>query len=229
MKRSNKLLVALLTITFLGIVGTNMILKGEYDKIDFNDMFYGFSLDEVEPFSVVQLNGNHLGIIQIQKGENFQVRVEKEIKKHVQWQVKDDTLKLNYMPERDPHWLDKGDRFILPASVYVLAPELKAVNSTAVRSRLSGWRGIDLVLEQEGFDSGMYLDNNSIKSVSVHVKKGGMLRIGTNNEIEQMKALVDENSSLEIERDIFECVQLDIDSLARVKLPGTMYKKIGKD
>ena len=117
MKTSNKLLIAIFTLVLFAIIGTNLILKAEYEKIDLHDPFYGYSMEKVEPYKVVALKGNGYGLIQIQQGNIFQVRVKEKHKNQVNWNLKHDTLTLSFVPEQSLHQFDQGDPFIFPAEI----------------------------------------------------------------------------------------------------------------
>ena len=55
MKTSNKLIISLFALLFLAILGSAMVLKAEYDKIDQDDPFYGYTSEVVTGFSAVKL------------------------------------------------------------------------------------------------------------------------------------------------------------------------------
>jgi len=96
MKTSNRLLIALLTVTLAAILSSNLVLKAEYEKIDFKDPFYGYQTAKLPPFKVVKLSGGHAGLIQLQPGTAYEVRVSAKDSNEVKWQVRNDTLELYF-------------------------------------------------------------------------------------------------------------------------------------
>ena len=95
MKTSNILLTCLLAVMLLFIVGSNLVLKAEFDKIDRKDAFYGYKQETVKTFKYIKIQGKQIGITQIQPGKNYEIRFNKD-RKLFDWKVIGDTLEMTY-------------------------------------------------------------------------------------------------------------------------------------
>lgn len=229
MKTSNKFLIALFTIFLFAIVGTNLVLKAEYEKIDKNDPFYGYSDERTEPYSVILLKGNGKGLIRIQPGESFGLRVKEEYKNQVSWTLRNDTLELSLMPEKEPFFTGEVDRYSLKGEVYIVQPNIKTVYTENVRTTITDWKDSSLKVFAEGPKGGLFLQNNTFSSVSADVREGGLLKTGTNNEVRHMEIKIGKNSSFEAEKDVFHSLEVTADSLASFKIPGSLLQEIAQN
>lgn len=168
-------------MVLIAIVGTNLILKEEYEKIDLNDPFYGFTIEKTAPYSVIGLKGNGYGLVQIQSGDSFQLRVKEDLKSSVSWKLRNDTLELSLLPDGPLHQFDKGDPFIFPAEVYIIVPSLSSVQSQNVKTRLNDLGSDRMHLNLQGPAGWVFLQNNSFDSLSVDIREGSLFKTGTNN------------------------------------------------
>jgi hypothetical protein len=74
MKTSNQLLIGLLVIIFAAIFGTATVLKNVYEGIDKDDPYYGYSTEALAEFTAVKLEGKYPNLIQIQAGDQFEIK-----------------------------------------------------------------------------------------------------------------------------------------------------------
>lgn len=221
---SNKLLTGLLAIVLLAMLGSNLVLKAAYEKIDFTDAFYGYSEQAIKPFKVVKLMGNSNSLIQLQQGKDFEVRVAKEANKDIRWKQKGDTLELTIPPEGESF----DPSFVLrrPPDVYIIAPSLEAVYANGIVSKLNSWNLPRLFIRQEGAKGTMVLTSNKIESLSVLLSQGGLLKAEKNNQVVKAAFQVQDSSSIIIEKDVFADIQMDMDSSAFIKVPGALLSKL---
>lgn len=228
MKTSNKFLIALFTLFLFAIVGTNLVLKAEYEKIDKNDLFYGYSDEKTKPYRVIILKGNGKGLIRIQPGENFGLRVKEGYQNKVSRTFRNDTLELSLMPEKEPFITGEVDRYSLKGEVYVIVPELKTVFTENIRATITDWKDSDLKIFAEGPEGGIFLQNNTFSSVSAEIREGGMLKAGKNNEVRHMEITIGKYSSFEAEKNVFQSIKITADSLAGFKIPGSLLQEIAQ-
>ena len=226
MKTSNRLLGVLLALTLFAILGSNLVLKAEYDQIDFKDPFYGYSRESATPFKVVRLQGGYSFLVQVQPGKDFEVRLSEREKSFVKWQVRGDTLELTFSLEDNPFYYRAADAFNHRPVAYISAPELKAVHSYGSTCKLTGWQHARWILTQQGFKSGMLLKDNLIDTLSAVVQQGGLLQVDSDNRIGKTRVQVIDSSSFVVRKDVFKEVQIQADSTASVNLPGTLFLKL---
>jgi hypothetical protein len=226
MKTSNRLLTVLLAITLVAILSSNLVLKAEYEKIDFKDPFYGYQAQQLPTFKVVKLNGGHTGLIQLQPGTGYEVRVSVKDSNQVKWQIRNDTLELSYLWTGQPYFYRVGDALRQPPVVYIFAPVLHTILARGSTCKLTGWKEADWILLHEGQRSTMLLSNNTIRSLSATIQQNGFLQIGPENRIGTARVQVNDSSSFLVQQDVFESVDIRADSLAGVQLPGALLKKL---
>ena len=223
MKTSNILLIGLLVVTLLFGMGSNLVLKGEFEKINKNDLYSGYRKESLKPFKYVTLGGKPFGYAQIQPGQNFEIRT-KANPKILDWKIEKDTLKLNYKKD----WKDDGysppDPFWGPPVIYILAPEISMIESNNVRTKVSGWDNQDLVVRQKG--ERMRMINNKIANLSVQINSQGHVEIDQKNDIGTANVFVKDSSNFSTEN-VFKSFNIQVDSAARVSLPGNLLKKAG--
>ncbi|WP_159473724.1 hypothetical protein [Dyadobacter sp. 3J3] len=224
MKQSNFLIIGLLALILLFVVGSNLVLKAEFDKIDQKDPFSGYKREILKPFSYVKINGKQVGLTQIQPGATFQIYYVTD-RKMLDWKIKGDTLELTHKSISD----EASDRhldFDSKPVFYISAPKLSGVDAANTVNIIKGWKTTDFTLIQKGKST--LLTENSISNLSARLNSGGYLLINGKNKIGKSNILVKDSSELSSEKDIFNSFEVSVDSLAKIKLPGSMYKKIIK-
>jgi hypothetical protein len=226
MKTSNRLLIALLAVTLAAILSSSLVLKAEYEKIDFKDPFYGYQTAQLPPFKAVKLSGGHAGLIQLQPGTSYEVRVSAKDSNQVKWQVRNDTLELSYLWTGQPYFYRVGDALHQPPVAYIFAPKLQAILAQGSTCKLKDWKEADWVLYHEGQRSAMLLSNNTIRSLSATVQRNGYLQIDPANRINTAQVQVNDSSSFLVQQDVFGSVDIHADSLAGVQLPGALLKRL---
>ncbi len=219
MKTSN-LILSLITIFFFGsIVGTAMILKQEFEKMDFDDPFYGLSRNELSPFSAIQLEGNtYRGRIDIRPGDKheFLHPINLDI---FDWEVRQDTLFLNYSGES---WVGSA------GLVYILAPSISWVASKEFECRVHGWETEHMLVSYTGPRGFVTFTENKFEKFSATVLNEGALRLENGNEIGSAEINVEDTSNLVIETSRVNTITMNAGPQARVQLPGALLEKIRK-
>lgn len=221
MKKSNILIIALLAITLLFVVGSNLVLKAEFEKIDLNDPYYGFKKEALKPFSYVKVNGKQVGVTQIEPGAAFEIRYIVD-KKMLNWEVNGDTLELTHRAILDEY--DRNYDLDTKPAIYISAPKLSGIDVTNTVNIIKGWKTANFTLKQKG--KSLLLTDNSISNLSATIDSGGYMLINGKNKIGKSEIIVKDSSELSSEKDIFGSFQVSVDSSAKIKLPGSLYKKI---
>lgn len=226
MKTSNQLLIALLVIIFLGMFSTNMILKGEYENVDQKDPFYGYSRESVSSFKVVKLEGSYQGLVQLIPGDSFEIRVGRRGKGGMQWEVSNDTLIMSHPQFTLPQWVSTEQVFHWVPDFYIMMPQLDAVYTQGIICKISNWQLEALQLTQEGRKSGVTVANSHIAALKASVSKGSLLQLETDNQIQQAQMHIQDSSTLLTQKQAIDSLDLQVDSTAFVKLPGSLLNKL---
>jgi len=220
MKTSNQLLIGLIVIIFAAIFGTATVLKGEYEKIDKDDPFYGYVTDSLADFSAIKLKGKYPNLIQIQAGNQFEIKMRDSKPLRMKWTIRNDTLVLTY-PESDfPDWFKVQGTLAGRAGIYIIAPQLTSVQTKLTTCKLTGWNLANLELIQQGENSGMALTESNIGNLSATVTQGGMMRIEQSSKIEQATVEVQDISTFTVRPSAVDSISIQADSTAQVQIPG---------
>ncbi len=155
MKLSTKLLLAVLTMAVFALVGTNLVLKAEYDKINFADPFWNYRRVPLQPFRHLHVTSTMLQLVEVRQGTGPEpvVYVSKAWADSLQIGQHRDSLRLGYVVgerERFSNGYDEADE-PKKASVVVFLPRLASL--TADRRawvRLNGLRSDSLTVQVGG-------------------------------------------------------------------------------
>ena len=226
MKTSNKLLIALFTIGFLTLIGTNVALRAEYDKIDFNDPFHGLSTLTIKPFRVLKLEGSKtgFGLLSVQTGEKYGIHLPDKNKADFTFQSKGDTLIIRYHPANDLWQSRAYYKFDSNPVAIIMTPTLQALHTRQISCILKNVKTDNLTIVQE--NAGIMLTNTTIENLTVTDKQGSELHTKPTNRIGTALIISHDSSAFLAERDIFGSLSLKTDSLATVKIPGSLLKKL---
>ncbi|MEQ9440179.1 MAG: hypothetical protein RIG62_14090 [Cyclobacteriaceae bacterium] len=229
MKTSNKLIISLLALLFLAILGSAMVLKAEYDKIDQNDPFYGYTSEVVTGFSAVKLQNQYLELVQVQEGDKFEIK-KRNAHDNVQWAVQDDTLVLTFPQMKLPPYYSFASIITreLPG-VYIITPQLGSVHSQGIICKLKGWQQSNLQLVTEGETGGILLAGNTIEHLSASVALGSTLRINADNQVGQAQVAVRDSSAFVTEYNAIDSLKIGADATARIQLPGSLYSQLAPE
>ncbi|HEY4936851.1 MAG TPA: hypothetical protein VII44_09740 [Puia sp.] len=148
MKLSIKILVGMFVVFIVGLLASNIILKGEYDKVDKSDLYWTYRKILEQPFKYLKIEGGNITHIAFEQSLNSSVRVSnnwlRENEGVVKASVKNDTLFIlfNYAGKTmdEKGWW----KYITPVRIF--SPELMAV---------------------EGFDTNLEMFKLNQKSINV--------------------------------------------------------------
>ncbi len=228
MKTSNLLLLGLLSFLFIAMVGVDISLKKEFEAIDQNDPFYGYSKVPLKPFKYIKLLGSNFTLTQIQPGKQFEIRgLEFDNypgKPTVKWEVVSDTLYVNFKKGEiyNPHY-DVYQALNQGVGIYILAPELSGINSSGIVSKVKGWSGGDFNIVQTG--SGMHLLDNGFDNLNIVSKRRGYVAVKTDNHLGNTSVQVRDSSTFQANKNVFMTFQIQVDSTSTVTLPGNLLNK----
>lgn len=225
MKISNILLIIIFTVTFLVLLGSNLVLKAEYDKIDKQDPMYGYNKQTVQSFKYVKLEGKAFGLTEIRPGKNFEVLTLPE-KRLFDWKVTGDTLVFTY--KRD--WelfrpFSEQDLGIAP-TVFITAPEVRGIIANNVPFIVKNWKSADMFIRQNG--GALQLGNNTIENLKTDVSSGGFLMVNPTNDFYNAEIQIADSSTFKVEKDVFKSLRARVDSSSHITIPGGMFQTIEK-
>lgn len=225
MKASNIFLTAIISFMFISVIGSNLVLKKEFDKIDRMDQFTGYDKAVLKPFKYVKLEGKEIGLVEFQQSKEFEIRMITE-QKYLNWKVEADTLTVTFKRDWTGHRVGPELRFQSGAAVYILAPQLSGIESYDVDSKISKWKGSELNIKQE--KGSIMLAGNSIENLNAELSFGSYLQINPDNQLGKTNIQVKDTSRLVVQKDVFKSFKTTADSSAMVNLPASLVKKVNQ-
>ncbi len=222
MKTSNILLIITLSIFFLVTLSSNFVLKKQFDKIDKDDKFYGFSKHSVGTFRYLHLKGKGFGLTEIQQGPEAEIRMI-TLPQYLEWQISGDTLVVTYKANWNQGYQAR-DAFGSTPSIYIIAPQLQGIISDNIRSKVKNYKFEDLVIDQKG--DALMLDHATVRNLKATISGNGYLKLDPESQVGTADVDIRDSSTFNAEKDIFGNFDAMIDSSAYISLPGSMLKKM---
>ncbi|MDF9794959.1 hypothetical protein OKW21_000222 [Catalinimonas alkaloidigena] len=227
MKTSNKLLFILVTVLFMGILASSMVLKSEFEKIDRDNPFYGYAQENLEPFTAVKLSGNYPHLVQLQQGDTYELLTTHDARPNLLWEVKDDTLVISIQyPESNSSYNQNYAFYDNHAGVNIIAPHLSALFTEGITCRLSGWDEAQMSIHMKGYQRGILLKENTIAQLSASIRQGGLVLLDENNKVELAKIEVRDSSTFTAGYAAIDSLNINVDQTAQVKLPGYLLSRL---
>jgi hypothetical protein len=223
MKTSNILLLATVSLFLLVTLCSNLILKKQFDAIDKNDPYYGFSREPLKPFHYIRLQGKGFGLTEIAPGAKAEVRMITDAK-YLEWVASGDTLIVTYKADWNQGYQYRGSTFGARPSVYITTPQLKGIISDNIKCKVSNYKFGDLFVDQKG--DGIFLNGSSIEKLTARVRANGYLKLDAKTAIGTADVEVRDSSGLSADKDVFGVLNVKIDSSATISMPGSMLKKM---
>lgn len=225
MQKSNKILISVVSLFTIVTLGCNMVLKAQYDKIDFNDPYYGYDTETVGPFKYIVLSGTGRGLTQILPGKKFQIKTTLS-ERTLNWKVEGDTLRVDLARNLNENNWAPDDLSKANPVTYIIAPRISGVFSIGVNCKVSDLKNQSLTLRQE--KSKVLLVNNSIKNLAAQVVLGSSLTIDQKCRIDTAAISLNDSSWLTASDDNFMTFKLNADESAHLELPMSLINKISK-
>jgi hypothetical protein len=229
MKKSNVIFASLFSLLLLLVIGSNLVLKAEYDSINFNDPFYGYSPQQIQPFQVVHLVGHIPGVVKVIKGDGYKLHVWQQHLARLQWQLKGDTLEIRYLDPEVPkgsNVIKKEQGYLSTPMLFVTAPSLRAVETTCI-TYLSGWQ--EEAVKVTASVNDLYLEDNAFQRLSLTHKQGSQVTIRPSNQISSALISLHDSSGMVVEKDVFDSVRVSNDQTARINVPMSVLQKMTQE
>ena len=225
MKTSNKLLIGIAFLTLFAMLGSNLEIQAKYKKIKTDDLFPGYISKSVTPFHVIVLKGNLNGFVEIQAGKTNEIKAHPVFDKNVKSEIHGDTLKVSLMYPKRNNFTETNVPGYGP-TIHIDASNLTEVISTDISYKIKGLKTAQLKLNANGGYT--LLDSTNLDNVTAVYRKEAILKIADNNKLGRTDIHIRDKSELDIEKNIFTSLDMDIDSTARVTVPGNMLYKLMK-
>ncbi|GAB4038575.1 hypothetical protein [Spirosoma gilvum] len=246
MKTSDKLLIASALISLVALVGSTVALRREHDKIDFNDPFYGYEAVPIKPFKVLRVEGSLSGIkphknapgldgstenptysstnLGVQAGKAFEIRTQKNNKIRFTYRSVGDTLFIQYEPEFSPWRISAEKTFAASSFAYVIVPSLVGLIATSSTCRLTGITTENVSIQAT--NAHVLLANSTINQLTSNGQQGSLVQTTATNHIHSALITSRDSTSFIAERNVFDSITMQNDSMAILKIPASLLKKL---
>ncbi len=226
MKTSNKLLIAVLALTFTGILCTSLILRATYNNIGTDLTFYGYSNEDVPPFKAIRLAGPYHGVVQVQPSDSFALRINQQKREQISWKVDQDTLILQF--QRQEQERDVPPQYILAQTpnVYIMAPAVSQVQARQTFCKLTGWHVQQISVQQTGEYSYVLFTEGSLGMLSASLTQGATLHLDEKTQVAQAIITVKDSSTLIADQKQASNLDIKADPAASVRLKGALFNQL---
>jgi hypothetical protein len=225
MKTSNKLLIVVALLTMFAMLASNLEIQAKYKKIKTDDLFPGYISKPVTPFRVIVLKGNLNGFVEIQAGTANGIKAHPIFDKNTKSEIHGDTLEVSLMYPQRNNFTETNVPGYGP-TIHIDASNLAEVISTDISYKIKGLKSAQLKLKANGGYT--LLDSINVDNLTAVYQKEAMLKVADNNKLGRTDIQIRDKSELNIEKNIFTSLDMDIDSTARVTIPGNLLYKLMK-
>jgi hypothetical protein len=152
LKLSTTILLISLVLVTLGLFASNLVLRGEYNKLDKKDKFWNYITILNKPFSHIKINGGNTTNIVFEPSQSSTVRVvkywEEKNKGSVKTTVNNDTLYISFTDKvnkpENKYEIDGANL------VHISAPQLLSVDGNNTNIALQNIKQSSLSINAKG-------------------------------------------------------------------------------
>ena len=186
MKKSSLILLILLGLFILCLVGSDLILKTQYDQIDKSDPFWNYTKLNKGDFHHIRITGSNVTRISFIPGPNGSMGVlndwEWNLRKRIESSISDDTLFIKFKQQTDPPDIRNWMKYHV--LVAISCPHLVSVNGLNSNLDIFKLKQKDLFVSLAG-KSTMEVEsyNSDFDSIFVSQKDSSQLKFEMAEEI----------------------------------------------
>ncbi|NIJ52138.1 hypothetical protein [Dyadobacter arcticus] len=222
MKRSNIVLIGLFALILIVTVGSNLILKAEYEKMDKTNPLASYTKVTLPAFRYLKLDGKAFAVTQIQPGKNHELRVIAE-PQYLKWKLEGDTLHFTYLRDWQKNDMPKEFELRATPTFYIMAPSLDGIVSDGVVLKVNNWDIKKMSVQLNG--GAIQFSENKIEDLKLNLNGDVLSKIDEKNSFGNASFYVYDHSTLNIDNDVFQSFEMQVDSSAHISLPGSLLKK----
>jgi len=219
MKTSYILLAALLLVTLTGMVATDVLLKQQYQKIDWNDPYQTFDRRDLPSVRNLVIEGSPISEIVIEQSNTAQALVEPEQAKFLRIRQQNDTAYIAFTPDyegtREPR-NDANDE--LGADLVLRLPNLESLRVTdgRVTLRKRTANALTINLKNTRLRTNGVVVNGPVTLIG---SRGSVAVLGT-DRYESLRAVVLDSSGIQLNNTQTNVFMPQLSPRADVQLRG---------
>lgn len=219
MKTSHILLAALLLVTLTGMVATNVLLKQQYEKIDWKNEYQNFDQRDLPSVRNLVIEGSPVDEIVIEQRNTAQALVEPERTKFLRIRQQNDTAYVAFTPDyegtREPR-NDAGNA--LGTSLVLRLPGLQSLRVTNGRVMLNKRteNALAIILQNTRlFSNGVVVNG----PVTLTANQGSVAVLGA-DQYESLRAVVRDSGGIRLNNTQTNAFMPELSPRAEVQLRG---------
>lgn len=175
----------------MGMFLTNLFLKMEYQKIDFEDPYKNYISVSSEPYSVLNLSGSNGYPIEIVQKNTDDIKVLRSRLDHFNSTVKKDTLFIEFSGSNIS--MQESSLNTTPSGIIIHKNNLESIISTNTHNKVSDFRNGDLSLISRG-KSYSILQNCNLNTLSISTENESQIKFLEYNRIDSLSLKMDNSS-----------------------------------
>jgi hypothetical protein len=212
MKKSNRLIL-LVTIALLsGMLGTDVLLKKAYSKINVNDPFKNYQDLAVRSFKALVIKGGNAYAIHVRYGKAFNIKVMNSRKGFLTVNSSGDTLSLLFTVPKSSQQQAVNK---LPAGVIIYCPDLSYLHCTGTAAVLSGLKSDSLKVEQQGYAI-TDMEDAQINKLHVYVKENSWFDFRKNNAVHSLSIRASGDAGVSMKEIVFDKFQPQLNNNGKI-------------
>lgn len=220
MKTSHILLVIITFLTLTGMVATNVLLKQQYEKIDWSDRYQDFDHRAVPSARHWVIEAAPVAEVIIEKNPAAQILLLPSMANSYRTRQQGDTVFVSFTmnydgASRDPH---ESAGYELPAGFVLRLPELESVRITNGRLTVRNFATDQLTINAQ--NSRLRTDSLTITGpVDLSVSQNSLAILGADT-YKSLRVVVRDSSGLQLNNTQTESLASEVSSKADVQLRG---------
>lgn len=228
MKTSHILLAIIAVVTLTGMVATDVLLKQQYEKIDWNNLYQTFERRSLSDVKHVIIKGSPDEEIIIEQSKSqAQALMRPERAQFFRVQQRGDTAYVTFTTDADVHNAPKNVAYNeLPASMVLRLPDLRSLHVTNGRLTLQNFKPAQLTVS---------LLNSRLRTNELIVAASFELTESRNSfavlgadRYQSLRLAVRDSSGIKLNDTQTEQLSLDVSARAEVQLLGQALRWLAK-
>ncbi len=223
MKTSYILLAVLILVTLTGMVATDVLLKQQYQKIDWSNMYYNFDRRDLPSVKNLVIEGAPVNEIVIEQSNTAQAWVEPEHTRFLRIRQQNDTAYVSFSPDyegvRETLNNAYNDAYVeLSTSLILQLPNLQSLRVANGRVTLRKRTANALTVNLR--DSRLRTDSMTVNGpVTLTGSRGSVAVLGA-DRYESLRAVVRDSSGIQLNNTQINVFTPELSPRAEVQLRG---------
>ncbi len=225
MKPSNILSTILFSTLISGMIFTNVILKNEFLKIDLNDKFKNYLSYNLQPFSVVDIEGSNGYPIEIKEGKSNDVKVLRSRKNHFNKKLIQDTLFIEFTGANISNEQSFSNE--TPTGIIIESNSLSKIIVSNTHNRIKGFSGKQMDIELKN-SSTVEIAECNLNALNLSSSNNSQYIFSKNNIIDSLNLTMLDKSVGYLEQVNYTTLNHSLEDSITIVLSKNIFDKISE-